>query len=317
MARSLKAEAIGFSAHNFRAFSRGCGLDHSSLALVPFFRTAVPSKRFDQAKPFVTLGLILIGWLVVPIGVKMFLRASFFEFQAPLTVTASYARDLQEYWSLRLHSNDELIAAGRDIARLYSSYDNALQENASLHAEVSRLEDLLRMPSLPEFRSEHARVLRRDLSGWWQQIVIRKGQNFGIPVGAPVIFTGGLVGRVTEVHAYSAVVELISSPTLRLASVIEGDTRPITYQGGVNASLSAPKGLIEFVPLGVFASMASPKRLVTSGLGGIFPPGLAIGQVVKIEPSTDGLFQSGEVLIDPRLSSLTEVTVLVPLNQQP
>lgn len=273
------------------------------------------SKRFDQAKPFVTLGLILIVWLVVPVGVKTFLRASFFEFQAPLAATASYARDLQEYWSLRGHSNDELIAAGRDIARLYSSYDNAIQENTSLHSEVTRLEGLLRMPSLPEFRSEHARVLQRDLSGWWQKIIIRKGRNFGIPVGAPVIFGGGVVGRVIEVHAYSAVVELISSPTLRLAGVIDGDTRPISYQGGINPSLAPPKGLIEYVPLGIFATVAAPKTLVTSGLGGVFPPGLVIGKIVKIETSTDGLFQSGEVLLDPRLSSLTEVTVLVPLNQ--
>ena len=116
-------------------------------------------KRFDQARPFVTLALVVAAWLVVPVVLKTFLRASFFEFQAPLTVTASYARDLQEYWSLRLHSNGELIEAGRDVARLYSSYDNALQENASLHGEISRLEEVLRLPSFAAYRSEAA--LRR------------------------------------------------------------------------------------------------------------------------------------------------------------
>ena len=57
--------------------------------------------------------IVVAAWLVVPVVLKTFLRASFFEFQAPLTVTASYARDLQEYWSLRLHSNEELIEAVR------------------------------------------------------------------------------------------------------------------------------------------------------------------------------------------------------------
>ena len=58
----------------------------------------------------------------------------------------------------------------------------------------------------------------------------------------------------------------------------------------------------------------APRRLVTSGLGGVFPPGLTIGYVVSADPSTDGLFKTGEVELDSRLSSLTEVTVLVPLE---
>ncbi|MSU69445.1 MAG: rod shape-determining protein MreC [Opitutaceae bacterium] len=255
---------------------------------------------------------------MIPVVLKTFLRASFFKFQAPLTVSASYARDLQEYWSLRLHSNDELIAAGRDIARLYSSYDSALQENASLHGEISRLEELLRLPSLTAFRSEHARVAQRDFSGWWQRLVIRKGKNFGIPAGAPVIFTGGVVGRIAEVHPYTAVVELVSSPTLRLAAMIDGDSnnRPISFQGGVSPSFAPPRGVIEYVPLGIYASTTVPKTLVTSGLGGVFPAGLVIGQITRVEPSTDGLFQTGDVHLDPRLTSLNEVTVLVPLNPE-
>ena len=121
---------------------------------------------------------------------------------------------------------------------------------------------------------------------------------------------------MSEVHAYTADVELISSPGVRLAGVIEGETQPISFQGGINATFDPPKGVIEFVPLNVFASAAMPKKLVTSGLGGVFPPGLSLGTVTKVEPSADGLFKSGEVQLDPRLSSLTEVTVLVPLNPE-
>jgi rod shape-determining protein MreC len=276
----------------------------------------VPPKRFDQARPFFTLGLVIVAWLVLPIAVKSFARASFFEFTAPLSVAASYARDLQEYWSLRLHSNGELIEAGRDLARLNASYSLSVQQNAELQSQVERLETLLRLPSFANYRSEPARVARRDFSGWWQRLVIRKGKNFGIPVGAPVVFTGGVVGRVTEVHAYTSVVELISSPSVRLAGAIEGDTRPISFQGSTNPTFAPPKATIEFVPLDVYASSTMPKRLVTSGHGGVFPPGLTLGTVTKVEPSSDGLFKSGEVQLDPTLASLTEVTVLVPLNPE-
>lgn len=276
----------------------------------------MPFHRFDQAKPFATLGFIVLGWLVLPVAVKSLARASFYELTAPVNVAASRARDLQAFWNLRLHSKDELIAAGRDLARLNASYELAVQQNTELQAEISRLETLLRLPAFNEYRPEHARVARRDFSAWWQQIVIRKGRNFGIPVGAPVIFSGGVVGRVTAVYATTATVELISSPNVRLAGVVEGDSRPISFQGGLNTTFAPPRGTVEFVPLDISAKPSAPRRLITSGLGGVFPPGLTLGWISRLELGADGLFQSGEVKLDDRLGSLTEVTVLVPLNPE-
>lgn len=271
-------------------------------------------KRFDQARPFATLGLVLVIWVLAPLVLKTFARATFFEIQAPLTVADSYVRDLQTFWSNRMHSKDELLTAGREVAGLIARYDFSVQQNQRLEAEILRLENLLNIPPLPEFRFEAARVARRDFSGWWQRMIIRKGENYGILVGSPVVFAGGVVGRVTEVHRYTSVVDLTTSPTFRVAASVSGDNRPVSYQGGLNSSFKTPRGTVEFVPLDIYATPTSPKRLVTSGLGGVFPPGLYIGEINQLEPSTDGLFKSGEVSLDERLGSLTEVTVLVPLN---
>ncbi len=273
-------------------------------------------KRFDQARPFATLGIILLAWLFVSLAVKTFTRATFFEIQAPLVVADSYVQDLQTFWSNRLHSKDELLKAGQQIAGLIADYDYGVQQNKNLEAEILRLENLLNLPPMPAFRFEPARVARRDFSGWWQRIVIRKGKNYGITVGSPVVFAGGVVGRVTEVYIYTSVVDLITSPTFRLAASVTGDSRPLSYQGGLNDSFKSPRGTVEFVPLDIFANSSSPQRLVTSGLGGVFPPGLSIGEIKNLEPSADGLFKNGEVALDERLGTLTEVTVLVPLNPE-
>lgn len=275
----------------------------------------MPSRRFDQIRPFFTLGIIIAVWLLVPLVLKSFMRVSFFELQAPITVTASYVHDLQDFWAMKAASKNELIEANRDLTRIIAGYDVANQQNETLRSEIARLENLLKLPSLPAYRYETARVVRRDFSGWWQRLIIRKGSNYGIPVGAPVIFTGGVVGRVSEVHAYTAVVDLITNPTLRLAATVEGDNRPISYQGGgLNPAFGPVRGLVEFVPSDIIAGYT--KRLVTSGLGGVFPAGLTIGTITKLETSTDGLFQSGEVQLDPRLSELQEVAVMVPLTPQ-
>lgn len=272
----------------------------------------MPHTRFDQARPFTTFGVILLAWLALPVAIKTPARAGFFEFTAPITAAASHVRDLQEYWSLRLHSNRELIEAGRDLARVTASYDLAAQRNAELEGEIGRLEPMLRLPPVPGYRLEPARVAQRNFSGWWQTLVIRKGRNFAIPVGAPVVFTGGVVGRVKEVHAYTAVVELISSPGLRLAALVEGDTNPVSYEGGDNPTFGPARGIVEFVPPDITILPNTSRRLVTSGLGGVFPAGLTIGELLQVEPSGDGLFKTGVVQLDSRLAELTEVTVLVP-----
>jgi rod shape-determining protein MreC len=279
-----------------------------------FASASVPSRRFDQAKPFAFLGLLVLAWLVLPAVFKRAARVGIYELQAPVTVAASYARELQDFWALRTRSKTEIIAAYRDLAGVTASYAHAAGENEALRLEIARLEQLLNLPSFADYRSEPARVVRRDFNGWWQRLVIRKGRNHGLTVGSPVIFVGGVVGRVSEVHARTAVVDLISSPQLRLAAAIEGDQRPISFQGGNNRPFRASEALVEFVPLDLFATPARPLRLVTSGLGGIFPRGLRLGEVIELEPSTDGLFKSGRVRLDPRLNEITEVTVLVPLT---
>jgi rod shape-determining protein MreC len=276
----------------------------------------VPKLRIDQARPFLVLGIVVAVWLLLPLAAKRLMRASFFELQAPMIAGSSYVRDLQDYWSQRTRTKDEMFEAGRDLARINASYQLSVQQLETLRSEIARLEDVLRLPPRHEFRFEVARVAQRDTGTWWQRLVIRKGRNHGIALGAPVVFSGGVVGRVSEVHAYTSIVDLLSSPTVRLSAAVEGDTRPFAFQGGPNAPFRAPQGTVEFVPLDVFANSAAPKRLVTTGLGGVFPPGLTIGNVFQLEPSTDGLFKTGHVHLDPRLNDLSEVTVLIPITNQ-
>ena len=177
--------------------------------------------RLDKFKPLVALGLFLVAWWMVPTLSKSFLpflRVSFTEFQAPAWIVTSYLDDLEEFWARRSHSKIELIEAGQTLARQKAFYQLLDQRNNTLETEVMRLETILNMPSRREFRYEVARVIRRDLSAWWQQIVIRKGDDYGITEGAAVIFAGGVVGRVIEVNAFTSRVELITSPNFRMAA---------------------------------------------------------------------------------------------------
>lgn len=269
--------------------------------------------RLDKVKPLVALGVFLVAWWVIPTTVKSFMQVSFAEFQAPAWVATSYLDDLEGFWARRSHSKVELIEAGRDVARVKSLYQFNAQRNRTLGAEIERLEAILNFPSRREFRYEVARVIRRDLSAWWQNLIIRKGRDFDIPVGAAVVFSGGVVGRIVEVDAFTSRVELITSPNFRMAAQIEGDERPVVYQGVPQSGFGDPVGSVRDAPQDVMASRQVPLQLVSTRLGGSFPPGLSIGKVTWLEPGSSGIFQAGEVELDPRLLSLHEVAVLIPL----
>ena len=264
--------------------------------------------RLDKFKPIVALGAFLIAWWIVPTLSKSFLpfvKLSFTEFQAPAWIVSSYLDDLESFWARRSHSKIELIEAGQELARQKAFYQLLDQRNKSLETEVMRLESILHMPSRREFRYQVARVIRRDLNAWWQQLIIRKGKDYGITEGAAVIFAGGVVGRIDATFV---------APEEAVAASFEGDTRPVVYQGVPQSGFGGPIGEVRDAPQDLVANTQNPLRLVSTRLGGTFPPGLMIGSVSWLEPGSTGIFQAGTVRLDKRLLSLQEVSVLIPLN---
>lgn len=272
-------------------------------------------KRSEQFKAISLTALLVIAWVLLPTAYKMGLRSAFYEFQAPVWSATSQVRDLQSYWGAMGQSKTELFEAGRDLARLNAAYRVFQQRNEALQKELNELEAILKLPSLPRHRVVVARVARRELSGWWQELVIRVGADRGIPVGAAVIFGDGVVGRIKEVGVDTSVVELISSRSFRMAATFEGDTRPVTYQGQINSALGPAYGHVRDVPSDLTVSPQRPQRLVSSRLGGVFPEGLTIGTVSDLSPDANGLFTEGGVLLSKRLLEIREVAVLVPIEK--
>lgn len=275
----------------------------------------MPKKSIAQRYPLLILGIFFVGWLILPVGFKTFLRFSIFEFQAPSRQTASVIRDVQDYWALRTTSRNVLLQDLTDLARLNNYYEATRFHNDLAHEELVRLRRLFDLPSQREFHYEVARVVQRESGTWWHQMTIRKGRNHDIPVGAPVIFAGGVVGRIKEVHLSTSVVELITSPNLRLSARLDNDLRPIAFQGGINEPFRAPRGRADYLSLDISLAENESRLILTSGLGGIFPEGLVIGRLQSLELRPDALFQTGEVMLDDRLLKLREVAVLIPVDQ--
>jgi rod shape-determining protein MreC len=273
----------------------------------------VPRSKLTAFKPLIFTVLLLCTWWAVPSAFKGLIKMTFYECQAPAWSALSKLGDLQSVWTDHTHSKREIIETGRDLAKLNSAYMLAIQESKSKDAELARLEGILGLPPLTEWRYVVARVVRRDLDTWWQRMIIQRGSGDGIQVGDGVVYRDGVVGRVVEVHAFTSVVELVSSGAFRVAAHVDGDLRPVTYIGFPAPAFHDPSGLASNIPSDIVTDPNKPIRLVTSRLGGAFPDGLTIGYIRNLDREPDGLFQRADVWLNPSLVELQEVAVLVPI----
>ena len=273
-------------------------------------------KRLRSLKPFLYLIYFLLFWIVLPPVIKNLLNTGLREFQAPLYWGVSSIRDLQNYWSLESQSKIQLIEKIRDLQRTNAHYENLRQTVFSKEQRIQQLEKILSLPPIPGYNIQIARVAQRNLQQWNQTILLRTNFSEKIPVGSPVIFRGGVVGRIKQSYAFTASVELITNPNFRMVAKIENDPSPLTYKGQANLPFAKPQALVQYVPTDISIEPNKPLWLVSSALGGVFPDGLRIGQIKKLEVDSQGLFQSGSVLLDPELNQLSEVAILIKRDSQ-
>lgn len=166
----------------------------------------------------------------------------------------------------------------------------------------------------------HAEVLSAGgIDGWSQRIRISKGSRQGIVPHSPVICPEGLVGIVAETTPNTAEVLLLTDANNRVACRFEPDlpsARGILMGGGKNTSSPANLTLLHtFEPLHLTwldKDITVPERakIVTSGLGGVYPPGLPVGIVVHNAMDTTRLFQHAQVAPFVDFATLRHVAVL-------
>ncbi|MBZ9534685.1 rod shape-determining protein MreC [Cytobacillus oceanisediminis] len=181
-----------------------------------------------------------------------------------------------------------------------------LEENAQLKyqvqglkKDVQALQDTLEeKESLSDYTLMKATVIRRNPSQWTELVTINRGDNDGVEKNMAVITSAGLIGKIKSVAPNTATVQLLSSedPANRISVFIqpkedEKKNKSKTEVFGIIADYDKEtKQLImtwEEVPNGL--KVEKGQLVTTSGMGGVFPKGLAIGTVEKVEPDENGL----------------------------
>jgi rod shape-determining protein MreC len=159
-----------------------------------------------------------------------------------------------------------------------------LQQLTALATENEQLRKLVEARTRLSARTTFAEILYAARDPFSRKIVIDQGSQHGVSAGQPVIDGMGVVGQVTRIYPWLAEVTLITD---------KGHLVPVLNpRNGLRAVLAGTgnDGALElkFVPLN--ADFENNDRLVTSGIDGVYPPGLPVAQVMNVERNAAYLF---------------------------
>lgn len=227
--------------------------------------------------------------------------------------------NFQTWISSRFLAVQDFMTAPRDIAALR-------QRNAELEVEVSELQtQLIQLQqevgetqilaalvdfsrANPQNEYKAAAVIGRDPSPFIQYVIINRGSNDNILRGMPVVSEQGLVGRVDAVIADAARIQLITDPASDVNVRLQNAEANASLIGSMNGDLS-----LELIPQDV--NVEPGDLVLTSGLGGGYPPNLIVGQVINVRTRDFDLFQ--QATVQPVVDFDRLQLVLVIVNFRP
>ncbi|MEW6287306.1 MAG: rod shape-determining protein MreC [Chloroflexota bacterium] len=227
--------------------------------------------------------------------------------------------NLQFWFSSRFVALQDFFTAPRDITSLRQQNAELQAEVAELQAQVIQLQQQVGETQIlaalvdfsrarPENTYKAAAVIGRDPSPFLHYIIINRGSNDGILRGMPVVTNQGLVGRVDAVIADAARVQLITDP----ASMVNVRLQNAEEEGALVGSVTGDV-VLQMIPQD--ATIEIGDLVLTSGLGGGYPPDLIVGQVVNVRTRDFDLFQ--QATVQPVVDFNRLQIVLVIVNFKP
>lgn len=184
-------------------------------------------------------------------------------------------------------------------------FEELRKENLRLHSLLN-----LKQKFFPE--GVAAKVVSFDPHAEYKSLRINKGSKDGIAADMPVVAGAGLVGRIGPVFKKEALVLLIADPASHVDVVVHRSRLRALLTGvGSSKTLEVrPSFLTRLEYLKNSSDIAPSDWVVTSGLDGLFPKGILVGEVAKVKKDPAGIFLTAHVAPAADFSGLEEVLVL-------
>jgi rod shape-determining protein MreC len=224
--------------------------------------------------------------------------------QRALLVPVDAAQSAGAYFGGLARAIEGEDRARRELAR----QAEAIRRADALAAENTRLRALLDLRPALAVRAQAAQVLYEAPDPYSRKVIIDRGATQGIALASPVINESGVLGQVTRVYPLAAEVTLLTDkdaaiPVLNTRSQLK------------SAAFGGPGGL-ELRFTATNADVQVGDALATSGLDGVYPPGLPVARVAKVDRQADAKFARIELDLAANPEGVRHVLVLEPLAVQ-
>lgn len=237
-----------------------------------------------------------------PAGTTFFARGAMAALAPAQAGVSACARTIDGVWEGYL----ALAGVRTENQGLRREVDSLRCEIALLREEIARAgrtEEFLRFQREASLTGVVARVTGESPDPWTKAISLEAGSASGVRRGMPVVTPRGVVGRIHQVSEGSSLATLVTDRSSAVP-VLVGASRSRAILEGENAGTCALKYLERA------AQVEVGDQVISSGLGGVFPPGLPVGTVSQVLKKGAGLYQYAKVVPSVHLDRLEEVMVL-------
>lgn len=200
-----------------------------------------------------------------------------------------------------------LINTRNENVRIKKELDSLKRENYLYQETLAanqRLQRLLQFKDTSEQSVIAAQVIGRDPTGWFQSVIIDKGKNSGMKLNMPVVNAEGVVGKLISIsHNYSKVL-LIIDQNSSVDCIIQR-----SRDSGIMKGLSSKVCKLDYFLRSSDVQVGD--MVVTSGLGGIFPKGIPVGEVIDVKDPPGELFKDVRIRPSVDFSKLEELLIIL------
>ena len=205
-----------------------------------------------------------------------------------------------------------LTADQQTLSELKAENEQLRARNVELEEaaqSVERLQGLLELQDVNNLQSTAAHIISGAGDSWSSTVTIDKGTTSGVSVGMPVTSASGIIGQIVECGPTTSTVRLITDESSSVSAMLQTSRLQGMLDGTVGDQLR-----LSLIPTDGEVSVGDV--VVTSGLGGVFPKGLPLGEVTSVENSPGASYLS--IVVEPyaHAENNEEVLVITSLTEE-
>ncbi|WP_371765931.1 rod shape-determining protein MreC [Massilia sp.] len=272
----------------------------------PLFKQGAPARVKVTVFALLSIALLVVdARLHALTAVRQVAATVLYPFQMAALAPRDALANMGTYFS----SISALQKEVRDLKSQQVAMAQAMQQAQLQMAENAQLRRLMDAREHLPVRSQMSEILYDARDPSTRRVVLDRGTRSGIKLGLPVIDNAGVVGQVTRVFPFTSEVTLLTDKEQAIpVQVLRNGLRSVAYGRGQS-------GLLDLRFVAPNADIQVGDVLVTSGLDGVYPAGLAVAKVIQVENVAQGAF--GRVVCQPLAGIDRHRQLLIVMSDQP